>query len=137
VRYEAVQKMRVGPSESAYRSRMNREVHVRLCVQFRVACSAGVSPRFPKYRRGGPFDSRSEFSGVGKAGGINYVSFQSWNKRKARHGSHPTWPHHGSNTSGTRARFLEKYKAIYYLCWSMQRIRERLIWLDKVLVGML
>jgi len=23
---------------------MNREVHVRLCVQLRLACSAGVSP---------------------------------------------------------------------------------------------
>ncbi len=23
---------------------MNREVHVRLCVQIRLACSAGVSP---------------------------------------------------------------------------------------------
>jgi hypothetical protein len=28
----------------AGRSRMNREVHVRLCVQIRLACSAGVSP---------------------------------------------------------------------------------------------
>jgi len=25
-------------------SRMNREVHVRLCVQLRLVCSAGVSP---------------------------------------------------------------------------------------------
>ena len=28
----------------AGRSRMNREVHVRLCVQVRLVCSAGVSP---------------------------------------------------------------------------------------------
>jgi len=28
----------------AGRSRMNREVHVRLCVQSRLVCSAGVSP---------------------------------------------------------------------------------------------
>jgi hypothetical protein len=28
----------------ADRSRMNREVHVRLCVQLRLVCSAGVSP---------------------------------------------------------------------------------------------
>jgi hypothetical protein len=27
----------------ADRSRMNREVHVRLCVQIRLVCSAGVS----------------------------------------------------------------------------------------------
>jgi len=26
------------------RSRMNREVHVRMCVQVRLVCSAGVSP---------------------------------------------------------------------------------------------
>ena len=30
--------------EKAGRSRMNREVHVRLCVQLRLVCSAGVSP---------------------------------------------------------------------------------------------
>jgi hypothetical protein len=28
----------------AGRSRMNREVHVRMCVQLRLVCSAGVSP---------------------------------------------------------------------------------------------
>ena len=28
----------------ADRSRMNREVHVRMCVQRRLVCSAGVSP---------------------------------------------------------------------------------------------
>ena len=28
----------------AGRSRMNREVHVRMCVQVRLVCSAGVSP---------------------------------------------------------------------------------------------
>ena len=30
---------------------MNREVHVRLCVQQRLACSAGVSPAGVKVRR--------------------------------------------------------------------------------------
>jgi hypothetical protein len=31
-------------------SRMNREVHVRLCVQQRLACSAGVKPAGVKVR---------------------------------------------------------------------------------------
>ena len=31
-------------------SRMNREVQVRLCVQIRLACSAGVSPAGVKVR---------------------------------------------------------------------------------------
>jgi hypothetical protein len=30
--------------KEAGRSRMNREDHVRLCVQVRLVCSAGVSP---------------------------------------------------------------------------------------------
>src|SRR6266705_2430359 len=33
------------------RSRMNREVHVRLCVQSRLACSAGDKPAGAKVRR--------------------------------------------------------------------------------------
>ena len=33
-----------GFKRMADRSRMNREVHVRLCVQQRLVCSAGVSP---------------------------------------------------------------------------------------------
>ncbi len=33
-----------GFKRMADRSRMNREVHVRLCVQLRLVCSAGVSP---------------------------------------------------------------------------------------------
>jgi len=32
------------------RSRMSREAHVRLCVQQRLACSAGVSPEGVKVR---------------------------------------------------------------------------------------
>ena len=32
-------------------SRMNREVHVRLCVQERLACSAGDKPAGAKVRR--------------------------------------------------------------------------------------
>ena len=34
----------------AGRSRINREVNVRLCVQIRLACSAGVSPAGVKVR---------------------------------------------------------------------------------------
>jgi hypothetical protein len=33
-----------GFKRMADRSRMNREVHVRLCVQLRLVCSAGVRP---------------------------------------------------------------------------------------------
>jgi hypothetical protein len=33
-----------GLKSKAGRSRVNREVHVRLCVQLRLVCSAGVSP---------------------------------------------------------------------------------------------
>ena len=33
-----------GFKRMADRSRMNREVHVRMCVQLRLVCSAGVNP---------------------------------------------------------------------------------------------
>jgi len=50
VRHEAVQKMREGPSESAGRSPMNREVHVGLCE--------GVGVKFPRATR--PLIHRTE-----------------------------------------------------------------------------
>ena len=56
VRHEAVQKMRVGPSESACRSPMNREVHVGFCE--------GVGVRLPRATRRAPGMARSTITGA-------------------------------------------------------------------------